>query len=75
MFTGCGDGIVRAYDAKSATLRKEFVGHEGSVNCLTAVDEKLFTGSSDGTMRVWSTKDIMLVVLELHIMVCSSVVV
>ena len=59
VFTGCGDGIVRAYDANSAILRKEFVGHEGSVNCLTAVDEKLFTGSSDGTMRVWSTKDIM----------------
>ena len=50
---------MRAYDAKSATLRKEYIGHEGSVNCVVAVDEKLFTGSSDGTMRVWSTKDIM----------------
>ena len=59
MFTGCGDGVARAYDAKSATLKRVYEGHESAINCLTCVDEKLFTGSSDGTMRVWSTKDII----------------
>ena len=58
VFTGCGDGIARAYDAKSATLKRIFQGHEGAINCMIVVDEKLFTGSSDGTMRVWDGKDI-----------------
>ena len=58
MFTGCGDGIARAYDAKSATLKRFYQGHEGAINCLTMVDDKLYTGSSDGTMRVWDAKDI-----------------
>ena len=59
MFTGCGDGIARAYDAKSAALKRQYVGHESAINCLACVDEKLFTGSSDGTMRIWDAKDIM----------------
>ena len=71
VFTGCGDGVVRAYDAKSATLRKEYIGHEGSVNCVVAVDEKLFTGSSDGTMRVWSTKDIMYKDIKIEMAICG----
>lgn len=58
MFTGCGDGIARAYDAKSATLKRIFQGHEGAINCLACVDDKLYTGSSDSTMRVWDAKDI-----------------
>lgn len=58
MFTGCGDGVARAYDAKSATLKRLFQGHEGAINCLVCVDDKLYTGSSDGTMRVWDAKDI-----------------
>ena len=58
VFTGCGDGIARAYDAKSATLRRIFQGHEGAINCMVVVEDKLFTGSSDGTMRVWDAKDI-----------------
>ena len=58
VFTGCGDGVARAYDAKSATLKRVFHGHEGAINCLVVVDEKLYTGSSDGTMRVWDAKDI-----------------
>jgi len=58
LFTGCGDGLARAYDAKSATLKRFYQGHEGAINCLTVVDDKLYTGSSDGTMRVWDAKDI-----------------
>ena len=35
-----------------------FQGHEGAINCMTVVDDKLYTGSSDGTLRVWDAKDI-----------------
>ena len=44
VFTGCGDGVARAYDAKSATLKRIFQGHEGAINCLVCVDDKLYTG-------------------------------
>jgi hypothetical protein len=44
VFTGCGDGVARAYDAKSATLKRLFQGHEGAINCLVCVDDKLYTG-------------------------------
>ena len=45
VFTGCGDGVARAYDAKSATLKRIFQGHEGAINCLVCVDDKLYTGT------------------------------
>ena len=58
VFTGCGDGIVRAYEAKSAVLKRTYTGHEGAVNCLMIVRDKIFSGSSDCTMRVWDASDI-----------------
>ena len=58
VFTGCGDGVVRAYEAKSAVLKRTYTGHEGAVNCLMIVRDKIFTGSSDCTMRVWDASDI-----------------
>ena len=51
VFTGCGDGVVRAYDAKSGTLRRHYTGHEGAVNCVVVARDKIFTGSSDSTLR------------------------
>ena len=58
MFTGCGDGVLRAYDAKSGALKRVYTGHEGAINCLKVVDDKVFTGSSDSYVRVWDAKDI-----------------
>ena len=51
MWTACGDSIARAFDAKSGTLKRSFVGHEAAVNCLVITEGKLYTGSSDGTLR------------------------
>ena len=33
---------------------KRFFGHQGSVLCLQYDNEKIISGSSDGTIRVWN---------------------
>jgi len=58
VWTACGDSIVRAFDAKSGSLKRQFVGHEAAVNCMTITGGKLYTGSSDGTLRIWDAKDV-----------------
>ena len=58
VWTACGDSIVRAFDAKSGTIKRSFVGHEAAVNCMTLTGGKLYTGSSDGTLRIWDAKDV-----------------
>ena len=50
--------MIRAYDAKSGQLKRIFTAHEGAVNTLTIVGDKLYSGASDATMRVWDCKDI-----------------
>ena len=57
MWTACGDSICRAYDAKSGTLKRSYVGHEAAVNCMVITEGKLYTGSSDGTLRIWDAKE------------------
>ena len=34
VYTGCGDGVARCFDAKSGSLVRLFKGHTASVNCL-----------------------------------------
>ena len=58
VWTACGDSIIRAFDAKSGSLKRQFVGHEAAVNCMTITGGKLYTGSSDGTLRIWDAKDV-----------------
>ena len=57
VWTACGDSICRAYDAKSGTLKRSYVGHEAAVNCMVITEGKLYTGSSDGTLRIWDAKE------------------
>ena len=58
VWTACGDSIARAYDAKSGTLKRSYIGHEAAVNCMVITEGKLYTGSSDGTLRIWDAKDV-----------------
>ena len=64
MFTGCGDGIARAYNAMSAKLLKQYIGHQSSINCIIATGSKLYTGSTDGTMRVWDAYELYYDVID-----------
>lgn len=80
MYTGCGDGVARCFDTKSGSLKRQFKGHTGAVNCLKVrasnlffyflfqcfchfqllcdfekiVDNRLYTGSFDGTLKIWN---------------------
>merc|ERR1719151_3644 len=49
---------VKTKVEKSGALKRSFVGHEAAVNCMMITEGKLFTGSSDGTLRVWNAKDV-----------------
>ncbi|XP_071524369.1 uncharacterized protein [Panulirus ornatus] len=61
LYTVCNDGIVRAFDAKSGSLKRKFKGHEYAVTCVSVcathdqgqVHTKLFTGGNDSTIRLW----------------------
>ena len=34
VYTACGDGIARTYDAKSGALKREFKGHEKAIYAI-----------------------------------------
>ncbi len=58
VFTGSGDGCMRAYSAMSGELKVTYDGHEGAVNCMLLLDNKSYTGSSDCTLRCWDTREL-----------------
>ena len=58
MFTGCGDGKVRAYSARDGVLKRVFAGHESAVNAMIIVGDKMYTGASDSTIRCWNVKEL-----------------
>ena len=47
-FSGKSGKMVRLL---VGTLKRSFIGHEAAVNCLVLNEGKLYTGSSDGTLR------------------------
>lgn len=53
VFVGYTDHLARAFDARSGSIKQVLRGHTDSVNCLAICDNKLYTASSDGTLRVW----------------------
>lgn len=34
VFTGCGDAIVRCFDARSGVLRRAYKSHALAINCI-----------------------------------------
>ncbi|KAK3895159.1 hypothetical protein Pcinc_001125 [Petrolisthes cinctipes] len=66
LYTGCNDGQVRAFDAKSGTLKRKFQGHTSAVTSLVVcVHEhqgepitRVISASNDGTIKVWNATGI-----------------
>ncbi len=54
--SGCGDNIIRLWDATTLRLLASLRGHAGAVAAVAfAPDGKtLATGSEDGTVKLWS---------------------
>ena len=45
--------MVRCFDAKSAHLLRIFDGHPGSIMALQMSGERIFTATTDGSIRVY----------------------
>ncbi|XP_042221985.1 WD repeat-containing protein 86-like isoform X2 [Homarus americanus] len=58
LFVGYTDHSARAYDAKSGSMKRDYRGHTDSINCLTVAGNKLYTASSDGSLRVWDASKV-----------------
>ncbi|XP_034017709.1 zinc finger protein 106 [Thalassophryne amazonica] len=61
LYTCSGDNTVRAYNLVSGERQAVFEGHTDKVNCLLVswlpnMPARLYTGSSDQTVRCYSTK-------------------
>ncbi len=50
---------MRAFNATTGELKAQFVGHEGAINCIVVLKEKIYTGSSDNTLRCWDIRELM----------------
>lgn len=51
VFTGCGDGNIRSYDPRTGELMRTYRGHRGPVNCMVIIGDRMYSGSTDGTLR------------------------
>ena len=45
--------MVRCFDAKSGYLLRTFSGHEGAVQSIFIVSDKIYTATTDGNVRIF----------------------
>ena len=58
VITGCGDGVIRCYDAKSGYLLRTFGhndenAHPGAIMALQMSGEKIYSATTDGMVRAF----------------------
>ncbi|KMV65155.1 hypothetical protein M970_111970 [Encephalitozoon cuniculi EcunIII-L] len=49
-------GLIKCYDLVDREFIREYYGHMSSVLCLDTYDRRIFSGSSDCTIRVWDIR-------------------
>nr|XP_048332569.1 protein translocase subunit SECA2, chloroplastic isoform X3 [Ziziphus jujuba var. spinosa] len=57
IYTGSGDKSIKAWLLQDGTLSCTMNGHKSVVSTLAVCDEVLYSGSWDGTIRLWSLID------------------
>lgn len=50
---GCGDGVVRIWDANNGQLLQELTGHYGPVNSVAFAADGTYLVSGSADHRVW----------------------
>jgi len=53
VWAGSDDFTIVAFNATTGEFTQQFTGHSNSVRCLGIFGTKLFSGSDDGTLKVW----------------------
>ena len=56
VFCALLDGLVKCYDLVDREFVREYYGHASSVLCLDTCDRRIFSGSSDRTVRIWDVR-------------------
>ncbi|AFM99459.1 hypothetical protein EHEL_111860 [Encephalitozoon hellem ATCC 50504] len=56
IFCALLDGLIKCYDLVDREFVREYYGHMSSVLCLDTYDRRIFSGSSDCTIRVWDVR-------------------
>lgn len=59
LLTGGYDQLIRVWDYRMMRVLNELAGHTGSVRCLALEDDRLLSGSTDGTVRLWDFPSIL----------------
>ena len=54
VYTGCLDGVIRAYEPENSKTHHTLEGHTGAVSSIyVSANKTLITGSWDKSARVW----------------------
>ena len=53
MITGCGDGVVRCFDAKSGHLLRTYSGRDGAILNIVTANDHIYASSTDGIIKVY----------------------
>jgi len=56
VYTGCYDHTIYEWDLRMLSypsLVRSYVGHSSTVDALCIANDKLFSGSADGTIKTW----------------------
>ncbi|XP_023227510.1 WD repeat-containing protein 86-like [Centruroides sculpturatus] len=57
VYTACTQ--VRMYKAKTKECKRVFKGHSQTITAMEVTEDKLFTVSSDGSLRIWDTTGVL----------------